>query len=818
MKKSFFSMGLMFVAALTLTTNCAKEEAAPEEAVKPVVKEAVPFEFTVSSIGTKTSTEDASTISWVANDNVNVFHAETGSADYSSNDEFTITSENLAAGTFTGTLQDGALDEEKSYDWYVLYPYSSYIETPANTSKGYTAIGSADIDTPQVQAGYDSRAHLAGQYFPLYGKATSVAANEKPSITLNQALAVIKVHVTNAKATPLTVTTVAFTAPQNIVGTYYINFTGTTPTYTSSGSSHVSKTANLSVTGGTALAQNKTADFYIAFKPFTAAVGDKISIAVNGEVKTLTISGSAVEFQPGKVKTLNYSFDADPIIYSTEFNYAIDGSDYKNADAHIGIDEGGQTSWGLTYGNWYSSKSAQFRVYNSGGGNGTLDQRFDCSHISYFTFDAKVNNESTSLSLIPSYSTDKGNTWTTIGEPIAITKDETKFKVTMPSDMDRARIKLVVSGERPSSGNTQLTVDNLKLYGSGAILADPYIVASNVTDVPVIGGAGLTLTYTVHNFSGVDDVTAAGDGTVIATSAVVDPAGTVTYTVNPNYGTSTRNGSITLTSDGEGVDKVVTVSQLGETFSVSNTTVTIPNDKTSASFTITTPTLGWTASASAADGMNLTITGDSSGDGSASAQTITVNSTTAAAGEEQTLGTIVVYRNGNESDSQKKTITIKKASSGPTSSYTKVTSLTDNAQYLLVNISAAKVATGTVTSKTLQSVAVTISGGTTITGSDTIDGYAMTVTALDGDDDGFYTLKFGSKYLQYVTSTTVGLSDTATSDNEKWSISIDGEGVATILSKASDTRFIGWNNSNGWKAYSTNNISTYPRPYLFKKD
>ena len=671
MKKNFISMGLMFVAALTLTTNCAKEEVAPEEAVKPVVKEAVPFEFTVSSIGTKTSTTDASTINWVANDKVNVFHAVNGvePAVYGSNDEFTITSENLAAGKFTGTLTDGALDGEKSYDWYVLYPYSEYITTPANTSAGYTAIGSANKDTPQVQAGYGSKAHLAGQYFPLYGKATNVPAATKPTITLNQALAIVKVHVTNTKETPLTVTSVAFTAPQNIVGTYYINFSGATPTYTSSGADYVSKTANLTVTGGTALAKNETADFYIAIKPFTAAVDSKISIAVNGEVKTLTVTGSAVEFQPGKIKTVNYSFDADPIIYSTGFDYPVvkDGGNtyYNKGDEYEGVDAGGETSWYITYGNWAGGNTAQLRVYNgTGGGFGEVAQKFDCSHVTYVTYEAVANNDLTSLTLTPYYSTDKGANWTAIsGDAKVITQTNTTYKFTVSSTgaHERVRVKLVVSGSRPGSSNTQITIDNLKIYGTGSVLADPVIIASNVSDVPALGAAGSTLTYTIKNFSGADDVAAEGDGTVVATSAVVSPAGTVTYTVNPNYGTAARNGSITLSSSAEGINKVVSVAQLGETFSVSGTTITIPKDATTATFTITTPTFGWTAVANAAAEKNLTISGASTGSGSASAQTITVSSTTAAAGDEQTLGTIVVYRNGNESDSQKKTITIKKA-------------------------------------------------------------------------------------------------------------------------------------------------------------
>ena len=61
-----------------------------------------------------------------------------------------------------------------------------------------------------------------------------------------------------------------------------------------------------------------------------------------------------------------------------------------------------------------------------------------------------------------------------------------------------------------------------------------------------------------------------------------------------------------------------------------------------------------------ASGMSLTAT-PLSGSASDDAQTITVASTTSASSEDLTLGTILVYRNGNTNDTQKKTVTVKKA-------------------------------------------------------------------------------------------------------------------------------------------------------------
>lgn len=151
--------------------------------------------------------------------------------------------------------------------------------------------------------------------------------------------------------------------------------------------------------------------------------------------------------------------------------------------------------------------------------------------------------------------------------------------------------------------------------------------------------------------------------------------------------------------------------------------------------------------------------------------------------------------------------------------YTKVTSLTAGASYLFVETSSEKVATGAISSKTLQTTSVTLIGGSTIEATDTIDGYAITITALTGTDAGYYTMKCGSNYIGYGSSSTDMASATSVStDKYKWSISIDAEtGVATILNKSATTRYIGYNGSTGFKAYSNGSGYSNARPVLFKK-
>ncbi len=649
MKKNFMLQGLMIAAIIALTPGCAKQEAILKDAEPAqAAKVGVPFEF-VAGIDTKTTAESISSIKWAANDAISVFHTAAGSDTYGTNDKFTIAEEDLASNTFKGTVTDAF---EASNDWYVFYPYNSHLKPSGD--------GYIDVGGNMTQDFAHPMAHLAGSKFPLYGKAEGVANGTAPSIMMNQAMSIIKVHVTNNSGAPVDVKSVTFaTEDYDITGQFYINFSGATPLF-SPKSGKTGKSVTLTVTNTTPIADGASADYYISVPPFDAVIGKNLTLTVNDLSKGVTLP-AAVSFVPGKVKTLNFSYDAAPPIYSTEFNYPIDGSSYASATPIQGTDPEG-TSWYITYGNWNGSNCAQLRVY-SAGNFGAIYNGFDCSYVTSVSYDAKVSN--TNLKLNTYYSTDSGTNWVKVDNEKSLTTSFAKysFVVSSTGEFSKVRIKFEVAGTKPTSGNYQLTIDNVKIYGNGAVLGDPSIVASNVTDVPAIGVVDDNLTYTIHNFTGADDVEAVGDGTVVVASAVSDHAGTVTYSVNPNYGTAARNGSITLSSASQGANKVVSVAQLGETFSVSGSTITILKDETTASFTITTPTFGWTAVANPADEKNLTISSAASGSGNASAQTITVSSTTAAGAEEQTLGTIVVYRNGNEDDPQKKVITIKKASS-----------------------------------------------------------------------------------------------------------------------------------------------------------
>ena len=300
MKKALFLASLL-AAALSFV-GCNKE-------AEFFGRNGRKMQIVLSDVDTRTVNDGLAT-KWVDGDALNVFYAPAGTTDYSANTKFEV--DDAAANHATGTAELTAA----AYDWYLMYPYDSHVKTPASTNAGYLTIGSA-ASKQQTQKGLSNMAHLAGTNLPVYGVAKNVAKDVTPEVTMKQVASVVAVNVTNATGQPLAVDAVTFTAPEDIVGTFYIDFTGEALAFVGSGANYVSKTATLNVTEADAIAAGASAKFYIAVKPFAAKAGDKLAVKINsGEQvfeKEITLP-SAVEFKSGVIKTLNISYTGGTVI------------------------------------------------------------------------------------------------------------------------------------------------------------------------------------------------------------------------------------------------------------------------------------------------------------------------------------------------------------------------------------------------------------------------------------------------------------------------------------------------------------------------
>lgn len=300
MKKYSLLMGLM-CAALSIT-SCSKDNTETFDKPKG-------YEFELYAAPQTRTEVDGLDMKWSADDAMNVFHAPTGTTNYSSNDQFTLAE--IESGRFTGLITDTEFDPNGTYDWYAVYPYSKYMASPAESNSGsYFTVGS-EAGSAQQQTGIDNQAHISGESIPLYGTATGVTGS--PNLQMHHITTLFRINVTNTGSADLNVTSISLTsASENLIGTYYFDITGAAPVLTSSGDNYVSKTAALNVTDGI-VAPDATGSFYLATRAFTAPEGEQLTLKVtaNGETveKVATLSKETT-FAAGKINKLNINVAA----------------------------------------------------------------------------------------------------------------------------------------------------------------------------------------------------------------------------------------------------------------------------------------------------------------------------------------------------------------------------------------------------------------------------------------------------------------------------------------------------------------------------
>ena len=302
MKKIFyFSLGAAMMLCLT---NCAKTEEPGKPDIVPGPEEQV-LDFSLyAATPTLKTVNDGLDTKWASGDAINLFHAAAGQKTYINDGKFSLSSEDVVNGLFKGKLSQ-ALAGGGSYDWYAVYPYNSANTTPAGASASDAApvkIG----DLSLTQNGNDSKAHLAGEICPLYGVAKSVGSGDALSIPMRQLTSVVAVKVINTASDPLTVSSVSFTSTEDIVGTYFINYSDPeSVVYTATSLTDVSSTAQLNVVGGAEIAKDGNAVFYIPIKPHKVTSG-KLSIAVNGVNKEIGVEN--VSFAAGSIVPMEYRY------------------------------------------------------------------------------------------------------------------------------------------------------------------------------------------------------------------------------------------------------------------------------------------------------------------------------------------------------------------------------------------------------------------------------------------------------------------------------------------------------------------------------
>ena len=287
-------MKTLYNIALTALTLVLTQCAAVQETDAPHRAKAT-FEVYAAPADTRTVNDGIHTL-WNNGDCFSLFHAPAGTPTFRHDGAFTI--DKPESGHARGTVSDLA---DGTYDWYMVYPYSEGAERPTDIP----VLVGAPVDGAQVQIGKDNRSHLAGEGFPLGGRGRNVTTPETPVLTVAPLVSVVAVNVTNPGEGLARISSIRFKAPESIVGDFRVDVTKDTPTFREV---KASDEAVLSVTGSTILRAGESSIFYLGIKPFTAHSGAMLTLTVNDQVRTVTLTRD-VTFSAGKIKTLNITLD-----------------------------------------------------------------------------------------------------------------------------------------------------------------------------------------------------------------------------------------------------------------------------------------------------------------------------------------------------------------------------------------------------------------------------------------------------------------------------------------------------------------------------
>ena len=291
------ALGVIALALGTLLTpSCTKEyfsDVPDDDAVEMII-----------SLGADTkTTNDGNSTLWAEEDQLTVIHSAAGGSDFTAS-RFSY----IGSNDFSGKVSRLS----STNDWYVIYPYK----------EGNTAANALSFTFPasQSQSGNASKAHLAGEDFPLVGKTLGVTRGADLTVQTANLLAVAKFNVYNESESnlPIIVKEIQFTAPSPIAGAFTADLTGENPAVAAG--SGATKVVKLTVENGAEIAYNGSSDFYMAFAPFEAPAGSKLKLKITAVhptgldlpivfYRTIEVGADGLAFDSGAIQAIGAHFN-----------------------------------------------------------------------------------------------------------------------------------------------------------------------------------------------------------------------------------------------------------------------------------------------------------------------------------------------------------------------------------------------------------------------------------------------------------------------------------------------------------------------------
>ena len=265
-----------------------------------VIPTVTDFSVYASLAQTKSVVSEEGALAWTAGDLINVYHGVAGEAELVSDGVVFYNPNSEKPNEFLGKLGK-ELKKGYTYDWYIFYPYTEDLSIVGNT--GDAIIGSK-ADKAQIQNGYGDKAHISGEYMPMFGVDTGVEEGKTPNAELQHLSSILEINIASCMPTDVQITEVKVTAGEAIVGKFVFDFIKGTVTPVEGSSSN---TATLSIKDAATLQNGESAKFYLIVKPFVAKAADGLTIAVNGSEKQIALNDD-LTFAPGKTTSIDYTY------------------------------------------------------------------------------------------------------------------------------------------------------------------------------------------------------------------------------------------------------------------------------------------------------------------------------------------------------------------------------------------------------------------------------------------------------------------------------------------------------------------------------
>lgn len=327
-------------------------------------------EFEVYATNSRTANNGDYTV-WCDSDNITLFHTESESENYICDGKFTIT--NTATGRFVGVLSE-ELSSESRYDWYAFYPHHTEC-SQFGINAAYT-IGCTITDGIQIQKGNNNSDHIAGENLPLVGVARSVAGNNSPSLSMQNAASFAKIAIKNCVDRAITISRIEITAAgEHLIGKFSITPTAEAVICTPI-ANQTADTATLVVENGAEISTDEMATFYIAVAPFTLTESVPISfkvVAKDSSDSEIICSKSVTPtagwgFSAGKYKSITFKFEEQG-----GGSLALTGEDMKGIDASWGYTNTDIKYFSTADGNTWSA----YKAYRGTAGSSSIGLKAD---------------------------------------------------------------------------------------------------------------------------------------------------------------------------------------------------------------------------------------------------------------------------------------------------------------------------------------------------------------------------------------------------------------------------------------------------------